>query len=66
MHSTATTILKCINGASDEVSCAEATDGTYLTYECVAYYEAPLGYRKSLACKDGKWNYNPPVCQPSK
>ncbi|KAJ8964569.1 hypothetical protein NQ314_004873 [Rhamnusium bicolor] len=47
-----------------EISCQEATDGTYLTYACAEFYETPFGYKKTLTCLDGTWNYPNPVCQP--
>lgn len=65
LYSTATTILKCTDVSGREISCSEASHGTYLSYDCIAYYEAPLGYRKTLSCRDGLWS-NTPVCQPSK
>lgn len=66
LYSTATTIMKCTDISREEVPCSEASHGTYLSYDCIAYYEAPLGFKKTLTCRDGQWSYNAPVCQPSK
>ncbi|KAG5892105.1 hypothetical protein JTB14_008074 [Gonioctena quinquepunctata] len=63
LYSTPTTILKCKDVSDNAISCSEATDGTYLTYECIPYYEA-LGRKLSLYCSGGFWDSSKPVCQP--
>ncbi|KAJ8964589.1 hypothetical protein NQ314_004894 [Rhamnusium bicolor] len=64
MYSTSTTMLFCVNKNGNETKCDEATDGTYLTYKCIEFYEPPFGYKKNLLCVDGIWNFPKPVCQP--
>ncbi|VEN52176.1 unnamed protein product [Callosobruchus maculatus] len=63
LYSSSTTTIKCIDRNSQDIKCSEATDGTYLSYECAPFYETPMGYRRNLLCIDGSWNYQP-VCQP--
>nr|CAH7735065.1 unnamed protein product [Callosobruchus chinensis] len=63
LYSSSTTTLKCIDRNGQDIKCSEATDGTYLSYECAPFYETPMGYRRNLLCIDGAWNYQP-VCQP--
>ncbi|VEN52179.1 unnamed protein product [Callosobruchus maculatus] len=59
LYSSSTMTLKCIDRNGQDIKCSEATDGTYLSYECAPFHETPLGYRKNLLCIDGSWNYQP-------
>ncbi|CAG9864178.1 unnamed protein product [Phyllotreta striolata] len=63
-YSTATTTLKCIDKEGYKIGCDQAVDGTYLTFDCIAYYEVPPGNKRSLFCRDGTWDFPKPVCQP--
>ncbi|KAG5892108.1 hypothetical protein JTB14_008077 [Gonioctena quinquepunctata] len=63
-YSTPTTNLKCRDSNGYGIDCDKATEGTYLTYECIPYYEVPLGRKPSLYCFDGTWDFPKPVCQP--
>ncbi|CAH2015450.1 unnamed protein product [Acanthoscelides obtectus] len=63
LYSSSTITLRCIDRDNQDIKCSEATDGTYLSYECAPFYETPLGYRRNLLCIEGSWNYQP-VCQP--
>ncbi|XP_074029369.1 uncharacterized protein isoform X1 [Leptinotarsa decemlineata] len=63
-YSTPTTNLKCKDRNGYAIGCDKATDGTYLTYECIPHYEVPLGRKQSLLCYDGIWDFPKPVCQP--
>ncbi|KAJ8964582.1 hypothetical protein NQ314_004886 [Rhamnusium bicolor] len=65
INPTSTISLKCIDKKGNEISCQEATEGTYLSYTCADFYETPFGYKKTLTCSDGSWNYPNPVCQPA-
>ncbi|KAG5892107.1 hypothetical protein JTB14_008076 [Gonioctena quinquepunctata] len=64
LYSSPTTTLKCKDASGNAISCNEATDGTYLTYQCIPYYEA-LGRKLSLYCSGGSWDFPKPVCQPA-
>ncbi|XP_074029368.1 uncharacterized protein [Leptinotarsa decemlineata] len=63
LYSTPTTTLKCKDVTGNAIGCNEATEGTYLTYQCIPYYEA-LGRKHSLYCSGGTWDFPKPVCQP--
>ncbi|KAJ8955194.1 hypothetical protein NQ318_009090 [Aromia moschata] len=64
LYSTPQIALKCVDKRGTNISCLEATDGSYLSYTCADFYETPFGYKKTLLCLDGTWNYPKPVCQP--
>ncbi|KAJ8980927.1 hypothetical protein NQ317_011570 [Molorchus minor] len=64
MYSSSKIELKCVDKRGTEIPCHEATDGSYLSYKCASFYETPFGYKKTLLCMDGSWNYPKPVCQP--
>ncbi|CAH1101632.1 unnamed protein product [Psylliodes chrysocephalus] len=63
-YSTATTTLKCVDRDGNKIGCDQAIDGTYLTFDCIAYYEVPPGNKRSLFCRAGTWDFPKPVCQP--
>ncbi|XP_018569610.1 uncharacterized protein LOC108909691 [Anoplophora glabripennis] len=63
-YSTSTTTLKCEDKYGNEVTCDEAVDGTYLSYTCAPFFETPIGYKKTILCIDGTWNFPNPICQP--
>ncbi|XP_050507456.1 uncharacterized protein LOC126885068 isoform X2 [Diabrotica virgifera virgifera] len=63
-YSTATTSVTCKDVNNAAVPCDKAVDGTYLTYNCNAYYEIPPGGRNILYCDDGVWDFPKPICQP--
>ncbi|XP_050505517.1 uncharacterized protein LOC114338870 isoform X3 [Diabrotica virgifera virgifera] len=63
-YSTVTTQLLCKDKDENTVTCDKAIDGTYLTYECAAYYEIPPGGRNVLYCNNGIWDFPKPICQP--
>lgn len=65
-YSTATTTLKCVDRDGNKIGCDQAIDGTYLTFDCIAYYEVPPGNKRSLFCRAGTWDFPKPVCQPGK
>ncbi|XP_018569612.1 uncharacterized protein LOC108909692 isoform X2 [Anoplophora glabripennis] len=64
MYSSTTTTVKCVDKKGIEINCQEATEGSVLTYLCTPFYETPFGFRKTILCLDGSWNYPKPVCQP--
>ncbi|XP_018569614.1 uncharacterized protein LOC108909693 [Anoplophora glabripennis] len=63
-YSTSTTTVKCEDKYGNEVTCDEAVDGTYLSYTCAPFFETPIGYKKTILCVDGTWNFPSPICQP--
>ncbi|XP_050505512.1 uncharacterized protein LOC114338869 isoform X1 [Diabrotica virgifera virgifera] len=63
-YSTATTKLICKDKDENTITCDKATDGTYLTYSCVAFYEVPPGGKNVLYCNDGIWDFPKPLCKP--
>ncbi|XP_018574095.1 uncharacterized protein LOC108913103 [Anoplophora glabripennis] len=64
LYSSATVDLKCTDKRGKDIKCNEASEGTYLLYTCAPFYETPFGYKKTLLCSEGSWNYPKPVCQP--
>ncbi|XP_023310759.1 uncharacterized protein LOC108917697 isoform X2 [Anoplophora glabripennis] len=55
--------LKCTDKKGNKIKCSEATNGTFLEYNCAPFYETPFGYRKTFLCQNKKWDQKP-VCLP--
>ncbi|CAG9817204.1 unnamed protein product [Phaedon cochleariae] len=62
IYSTPILSVVCQDVTGNKISCTEPTDGTYLTYQCIQYYET-LGRQQSLYCSHGTWD-SQPICQP--
>ncbi|XP_018569618.1 inactive serine protease PAMR1 isoform X2 [Anoplophora glabripennis] len=63
VYPSSTYSLKCIDSMGMPISCTEATEGTYLQFNCAPFYESQVG-SKSRLCRDGSWNYPKPICLP--
>lgn len=47
-----------------DIKCTEATGGSYMQYDCAAFYEPTPGERKIIYCIDGLWSHKTPECRP--